>query len=179
METIKNLNSDNMNIVDNNKNGNGMKRLNLLFIEGNRQKIDKTNVKEAYLKIKEYGFIKSMALEYVPMDKAKSKIGNKALFKATVIRKTGEGEPTISNFDIRTETVKPEEYDNYDGVCVDGQHRTLALLLVTYRMRKSLMQKLKYLKTWIFLLMSQYAIMESRGKTMTSPIQELLLTTKR
>lgn len=128
METIKNYNSDNQNTVDNNKNKNSMKRLNLLFIEGNRQKIDKTNVKEAYLKIKEYGFIKSMALEYVPMDKAKSKIGNKALFKATVIRKTGEGEPTISNFDIRTETVKPEEYDNYDGVCVDGQHRTLALL---------------------------------------------------
>lgn len=120
MEAIKTNNKEKVNSVDNNKNKNGMKRLNLLFIEGNRQKIDKTNVKEAYLKIKEYGFIKSMALEYVPMDKAKFKIGNKALFKATVVRKTGEGEPTISNFDIKTETVKPEEYDNYDGVCVDG-----------------------------------------------------------
>ena len=62
------------------------------------------------------------------MDKAIAKIGDKALFKAIVIRKSGEGEPTISNFDIRTEMVKSEEYANYDGVCVDGQHRTLALL---------------------------------------------------
>ena len=128
MKAIKTNNKEIVK-VDNNKNENGMKRLNLLFIEGNRQKIDKTNVKEAYLKIKEYGFIKSMALEYVPMDKAKSKIGDKALFKAMVIRKSGKGEPTISNFDIRTEMIKPEDYGKYDGVCVDGQHRTLALLL--------------------------------------------------
>lgn len=128
MNRLEIIKADKVNSVDKNINENNMNRLNLLFIEGNRQKIDKTNVKEVYLKIKEYGFIKSMALEYVPMDKAKSKIGNKALFKATVIRKTGEGEPTTSNFDIKTETVKPEEYDNYDGVCVDGQHRTLALL---------------------------------------------------
>ena len=129
METVKKNNVENLNIVENNKNEVIMnKRLNLLFIEGNRQKIDKANVKEAYLKIKEYGFIKSMALEYVPMDKAIAKIGDKALFKTIVIRKSGEGEPTISNFDIQTEMVKPEEYANYDGVCVDGQHRTLALL---------------------------------------------------
>ena len=129
MQTIKDNNSESFNVVDNKKNEVIMnKRLNLLFIEGNRQKIDKANVKEAYLKIKEYGFIKSMALEYVPMEKAIAKIGGKALFKAIVIRKSGEGEPTISNFDIRTEMVKPEEYVNYDGVCVDGQHRTLALL---------------------------------------------------
>lgn len=129
MEAIKNNNGENLKVVDNNKNEVVMnKRLKLLFIEGNRQKIDKSNVKEAYLKIKEYGFIKSMPLEYVPMDKAVAKIGDKALFKATIIRKSGDGESTISNFDIQTEIVKTEEYNNYDGVCVDGQHRTLALL---------------------------------------------------
>lgn len=128
MKNIHLNNAEDMNEVNNIKDENNMKRLNLLFIEGNRQKIDKTNVKEAYLKIKEYGFIKSMALEYVPMNKAKDKIGNKSLFKATIIRKNGEGEPTISNFDIRTEAVRPEDYDKYDGICVDGQHRTLALL---------------------------------------------------
>ena len=67
-----------------------------------------------------------MALEYVPIDMAQ--IDDKVLFKATVVRKRGEGKPTISNFDIRTVIVKPEEYADYDGVCVDGQHRTLALL---------------------------------------------------
>lgn len=128
METVKNNDVKNLNVVNNNNEAVMNKRLNLLFIEGNRQKIDKTNVKEAYMKIKEYGFIKSMALEYVPMDEAMAKIGGKALFKATIVRKNGNGEPTISNFDIRTETVNPDEYANYDGVCVDGQHRTLALL---------------------------------------------------
>ena len=58
MEANKINSSENLNVVDNNKNEEAMnKRLNLLFIEGNRQKIDKANVKEAYLKIKEYGFI--------------------------------------------------------------------------------------------------------------------------
>ena len=170
-------NAENINEVHNIKNENGMKRLNLLFIEGNRQKIDKTNVKEAYLKIKEYGFIKSMALEYVPMDKAIAKIGDKALFKATIVRKNGE--PVISSFDIQTEIVKPEEYADYDGVCVDGQHRTLALLLRSCKKKKSLMQKRKYLKTWIFLLMLRCATTESRGKTTTSSILELQPITMR
>lgn len=43
------------------------------------------------------------------------------------MRKTGEGEPTISNFKIIIEAVKSEDYCKYDGVCGDGQHRSLAL----------------------------------------------------
>ncbi|MEG0580285.1 MAG: hypothetical protein RR490_10255 [Niameybacter sp.] len=100
---------------------------NLLFIEGNRQKIDKENVKQSYHKIMNLGYIPSMPIEYIPMDKAKDKIGNKKLFKVAVVRKTGEGEPTISNFKINIEVVKPEDYHKYDGVCADGQHRGLAL----------------------------------------------------
>lgn len=49
MKVIKTNNKEKINKVNNIKNENNMKRLNLLFIEGNRQKIDKTNVKEAYL----------------------------------------------------------------------------------------------------------------------------------
>lgn len=100
---------------------------NLLFIEGNRQNIDKENVKQSYHKIMSLGYIPSMPIEYIPMDKAKDKIGKRQLFKVTVVRKTGEGEPTISNFEINIEVVKPEDYCNYDGVCADGQHRGLAL----------------------------------------------------
>ena len=104
-----------------------MERKNLLFIEGNRQKLEKTNVEVCYQKIKTLGFIESMPIEYVSMDKAKEKLGDRKLFKVTVRRKSGEGEAVISNFEIKIETVNPEEYANYDGVCIDGQHRYLAL----------------------------------------------------
>ena len=104
-----------------------MKKMNLLFIEGNRQKLDKVNVEVCYQKIKALGFIESMPIEYVSMDKAKEKLGDRKLFKVTVRRKSGEGEAVVSNFEIKIETVNPEEYANYDGVCIDAQHRYLAL----------------------------------------------------
>lgn len=100
---------------------------NLLFIEGNRQKIDKANIKEAYMKIKKHGYLATMPIEYLPMEKAKDKLNDRSLFKVTVVRKSGNGEPNISNFDIKSEAVKLEDYANYDGVCIDGQHRSLAL----------------------------------------------------
>ena len=104
-----------------------MTNFRLLFIEGNRQKLDKANVEVCYQKIKALGFIESMPIEYVSMDKAKEKLGDRKLFKVTVRRKSGEGEAVFSNFEIKIETVNPEEYANYDGVCIDGQHRYLAL----------------------------------------------------
>ena len=48
-----------------------MKNLNLLFIEGNRTKIDNSNVVESYNKIKAWGFIETMPIEYFPMEEAK------------------------------------------------------------------------------------------------------------
>lgn len=170
---IQNQDKENLNMVENNnekenfnmeENNNEEvmnKRLNLLFIEGNRQKIDTDNVKEAYFKIKEYGFIKSMPLEYVPMEEAKEKIGNKFLFKATVIRKRGKGEPTISNFEIKSEVVNPEDYGNYDGVCVDGQHRILALLFSDLEQ-----QEVTYVKAEIPQKMDilAYVAMRNNGK---------------
>ena len=128
METIRKENNDNLNIVDNYKNEMIMnKRLNLLFIEGNRQNIDKTNVRTCYNKIKSLGFIESMPIEYIPMDEAVKRLDNKKLFKVTVERNTGKGEPTISNYKIKQEVISPEDYSQYDGVCEDGQHRDLAL----------------------------------------------------
>ena len=47
-----------------------MKNLNLLFIEGNRTKIDNSNVVESYNKIKAWGFIETMPIEYFPMEEA-------------------------------------------------------------------------------------------------------------
>jgi len=105
-----------------------MQNLKLLFIEGNRKEIDKTNVVESYNKIKAYGFIKTMPIEYFPMQEVKDKLGDRALYKPTLIRKNGNGEPVISSFEIKLTPVSPEEYDNYDGVCADGQHRTMALM---------------------------------------------------
>ena len=117
----------NANTTVTNNTDNMKKQLNLLFIEGNRQKIDKANIKEAYQKISTHGYISTMPMEYLPMEKAFAKLGGRTLFKATVVRKSGQGEATISNFDIKMVAVKEDDYAKYDGVCIDGQHRTLAL----------------------------------------------------
>lgn len=118
----------NANNINNFNNTTKMKkRPELLFIEGNRQNIDKANVKEAYLKIKKHGYLSAMPMEYIPMDKAIGKLNGRTLSKVTITRKSGEGEAIVSNFDIKFQTVKIEEYGQFDGVCIDGQHRTLAL----------------------------------------------------
>lgn len=105
-----------------------MKNLNLLFIEGNRTKIDNSNVVESYSKIKAWGFIETMPIEYFPMEEAKNKLGGRKLYRPTITRKKGEGSATISNFEIKMVEVQEADYDKYDGVCGDGQHRTIALM---------------------------------------------------
>ena len=105
-----------------------MKNLNLLFIEGNRTKIDNSNVVESYNKIKAWGFIETMPIEYFPMEEAKNKLGGRKLYRPTITRKEGEGSATISNFEIKMVEVQEADYDKYDGVCGDGQHRTIALM---------------------------------------------------
>ena len=105
-----------------------MKNLNLLFIEGNRTKIDNSNVVESYNKIKAWGFIETMPIEYFPMEEAKDKLGGRKLYKPTIARKKGEGSATISNFEIKMVEVQEADYDKYDCVCGDGQHRTIALM---------------------------------------------------
>ena len=128
METKTIAAVENVNEVINNQNEMNMKNLNLLFIEGNRTEIDKSNVVEAFNKIKALGFIETMPIEYFPMDEAIEKLGGRKLLKPTVVRSKGEGNPTISNFKIVMEEVKPEDYTQFDGVCEDGQHRRLALM---------------------------------------------------
>ena len=125
METKELATVENANNVSNSNNG--FKKLSLLFIEGNRQSIDKENVKQSYQKIMSLGYIPSMPIEYIPMKVVIDKIAKRKLFKVTIEHKTGEGVPTISNFTIKSEVVKPEDYLQYDGVCGDGQHRDLAL----------------------------------------------------
>lgn len=128
METKTIATVENVNEVVNNQNEMNMKNLNLLFIEGNRTEIDKSNVVEAFNKIKALGFIETMPIEYFPMDEAINSLGDRKLLKPTVIRSKGEGNPTISNFKIVMEEVKLEDYIKFDGVCEDGQHRTIALM---------------------------------------------------
>lgn len=128
METKEIKVAENVNEVINNQNEMNMKNLNLLFIEGNRTEIDKSNVVESFHKIKALGFIETMPIEYFPMDEAINNLGGRQLLKPTVVRSRGEGNPTISNFNIVMEKVNPEDYTKFDGVCEDGQHRTIALM---------------------------------------------------
>lgn len=101
---------------------------NLLFIEGNRSEIDKSNVVESYNKIKVMGFIPTMPIEYITMEQVMNKLGGRRLLKPVLKKDRGEGIPVPSNFKIEMETVLESEYHLYDGVCEDGQHRTLALM---------------------------------------------------
>lgn len=128
METKEIKVAENVNEVINNQNEMNMKNLNLLFIEGNRTEIDKSNVVESFHKIKALGFIETMPIEYFPMEEAINNLGGRQLLKPTVVRSRGEGNPTISNFNIVMEKVNPEDYTKFDGVCEDGQHRTIALM---------------------------------------------------
>lgn len=166
MKTIVN-NIENINEGTNNANMNNQinkdmqQKLNLLFIEGNRQKIDKANIKEAYLKIKKHGYLSTMPMEFIPMDKAKDKLNGRTLFKATIIRKTGEGDATLSNFDMKYQTIKPEEYDQYDGVCVDGQHRSLALQFADMQNQKPTYAEVKIPDTMDIL---SYVALRNNGK---------------
>ena len=161
-QIISNKNEAMVNVNNTNKARIMKNRLELLFIEGNRQNIDKANVKEAYLKIKKHGYLSTMPMEYIPMDKAIGKLNGRTLSKVTITRKSGEGEAIVSNFDIKFQTVKIEEYGRFDGVC-----------------NLQPTQKSRYLKTWIFYLMSHFATMARYGKMETSTIQVFLQTATR
>ncbi len=103
---------------------------NLLFIKGNRTEIKKTNIIESYWKMKTHGFIKDMPIEYFPMETIKDRLDGKTLLKMTLKRHEGEeDQPVVSKFEIIIENVKIEDYEKYDGVCADGQHRILAMQL--------------------------------------------------
>ena len=67
-QIISNKNEAMVNVNNTNKARIMKNRLELLFIEGNRQNIDKANVKEAYLKIKKHGYLSTMPMENIPMD---------------------------------------------------------------------------------------------------------------
>lgn len=126
-ENNNNTNSKNSNIMENSVvMCKGMK--NLLFIEGNRSEIDKANVVESYNKMKAMGFIPTMSIEFIPIEQAQSKLSDRRLLKPVLKKDKGEGLPVISNFKIEMEVIPESEYHLYDGVCVDGQHRTLALM---------------------------------------------------
>ena len=62
------------------------------------------------------------------MEEAKNKLDGRKLYRPTITRKKGEGSATISNFEIKMVEVQVADYDKYDGVCGDGQHRTIALM---------------------------------------------------
>lgn len=78
------MNTENANTVATKNTNNMKKQLNLLFIEGNRQKIDKANIKEAYQKISTHGYISTMPMEYLPMEKALAKLGGQNTFQSYV-----------------------------------------------------------------------------------------------
>ena len=100
----------------------------LLFVEGNRQNIDKSNVVDSYNKIKALGFLPSMPIEYVSIEDAVTHLNGRRLYEVTINRKNGKGDAIISNFEMVTNYVFEDDYKNFDGVIIDGQHRSVALM---------------------------------------------------
>ena len=91
--------------------------------EGNRTKIDNSNVVESYNKIKAWGFIETMPIEYFPMEEAKNKLGGRKLYRPTITRKKGEGSATISNFEIKMVEVQEADYDKYNNLRIYDHDR--------------------------------------------------------
>lgn len=120
--------TENQSISTKNQETMKKEKMNLLFIEGNRQKIDKKNVADCYNKIKNIGYIQSMQIEYISIEEAMTHLNGRKLYKVEVQRNKGEGNAIISNFKIVNAYVAPSEYQQFDGVVIDGQHRSIALM---------------------------------------------------
>ena len=104
---------------------------NLLFIEGNRLRIDVSHVKVLHQMINSKGYQKFMPIEYVEMSSAKDKIGGRNLYKISVTRKDKSlgNIPTLSDFILEKTIVDVSEYDDYEGVIIDGQHRQIVSMI--------------------------------------------------
>lgn len=108
-----------------------------------------------------------MPIEYFPMEEAKNKLGNRKLYKPTITRKKGEGSATISNFEIKMVEVQAADYDKYDGVCGDGQHRTIALMFDELKDVTATYQPVKLSKENMDILLTYpYVTMAESGLTM-------------
>lgn len=104
---------------------------NLLFIEGNRLRIDVSHVKVLHQMINSKGYQKFMPIEFIEMSSAKDKIGARNLYKISVTRKDKSlgNIPTLSDFILEKTIVDVSEYDDYEGVIIDGQHRQIVSMI--------------------------------------------------
>ena len=102
----------------------------LLFIEGNRHKIDDANVIECANRIKANGFIETMPIEFVPLEEVVYNLNGRKLYEAKVVSKKGDKAPALTNFDVKLEEVKYADYKRFIGIIIDGQHRYVALQLL-------------------------------------------------
>lgn len=128
MKKKKNIMVEVGEIVDNAKlYGHQDGRLNLLFVEGNRRRIDRNNVLNCYHLLMGLDYLPDMPIEYLPMEQAVDRLQGRRLFRATLVPVKGKGEAAPDNFKVRLTPVNPDEYAYYDGVCIDGQSRILAL----------------------------------------------------
>lgn len=103
---------------------------NFLFIGGNRAQLNKSNVQTLYRKFKKHGFIATMPIQVISMSDAKGKLEGRTLYEITVTRTKSNEVGIFSDFKLNFNIVQPENYHKYKGICVDGQHRLIALDLL-------------------------------------------------
>lgn len=102
----------------------------LAFIKGNRQKIDRSNVVENAQRMKAMGYIADMPIEYLKMEKVKEHLHARELCKVIITSKQADVVPDLKNFEMEFEVIPENEYDQYEGVIIDGQHRYIALCIL-------------------------------------------------
>lgn len=102
----------------------------LAFIKGNRQKIDRSNVVENAQRMKAMGYIADMPIEYLKMEKVKEHLHDRELCKVIITSKQADVVPDLKNFEMEFEVIPENEYDQYEGVIIDGQHRYIALCIL-------------------------------------------------
>lgn len=102
----------------------------LAFIKGNRQKIDRSNVVENAKRMQAMGYIQGMPMEYIQIEEAKKHLNGRELCRLVLASKIPDVALNLRNFEIKFEVIPENEYDQYEGVIIDGQHRYIALCIL-------------------------------------------------
>ena len=101
----------------------------LLFIENNRSKLDKGNVVTNHARLEKKGFFKSMPIRYITIEDAQEKMEGIKLYRPVVEKIKKRTNLSVENFQIKMEAIDQSHWAEFDGICLDGQHRIIAMML--------------------------------------------------
>lgn len=102
----------------------------LAIAKGAHLKIDRSDVIENAQRIQAMGYVAGMFIEYLRMEEVKEYLHDRELCKVIISSKQADIAPDLRNFEIKFEVIPENEYDQYEGVIIDGEHRYIALCIL-------------------------------------------------